>query len=74
MLVLTRRIGEEIVIGDKIRLRVTKIEGCGRRVYIGIDAPRQIPVHRVELVERQTLSPIPFERREPAPPPRNRIH
>lgn len=48
MLVLSRKIGEEILIGDDVRLVVYRIHG--NRVQIGIDAPKGIPVYRGELV------------------------
>ena len=47
MLVLTRRAGEEIVIGGTIRLSVVAVRG--NRVQIGIRAPRSVPVQRAEL-------------------------
>jgi carbon storage regulator len=47
MLVLTRGIDEEIAIGDKIKLRVLSIEH--NKVYLRIDAPRNVTVHRGEL-------------------------
>jgi carbon storage regulator len=46
MLVLTRREGEQIVIGDNIKLTVVQIKGG--TVRIGIEAPREIPVSRLE--------------------------
>lgn len=46
MLVLTRREGEQIVIGDNIKLTVVQIKGG--TVRIGIEAPREVPVSRVE--------------------------
>ncbi len=47
MLVLTRRIGESIRIGDGISLRVLDIQRG--QVRLAIDAPREIPVHREEV-------------------------
>jgi carbon storage regulator CsrA len=48
MLVLTRRIGEEIVIADDIHVRVVAVKG--RRVCLGIEAPSAIRVERLELL------------------------
>jgi len=47
MLVLTRKMGEEIVIGDNIKLVVNRI--AGNRVTIGIDAPGCVAILRGEL-------------------------
>jgi carbon storage regulator len=47
MLVLSRKPGEEIVIGDNIRLRVVAIRGT--RVRLGITAPTEMPILRHEL-------------------------
>ena len=47
MLVLSRKVGERIVIGDNITLIVSKVNG--NRVTIGIEAPRDIKVVRGEL-------------------------
>lgn len=47
MLVLTRRVGESIIIGDNIV--VTVIDAGRDHVRIGIDAPRQVAVHRQEV-------------------------
>ncbi len=50
MLILTRKIGESIVIGDDIKITVVNIEGS--QVRLGINAPRSIAVHREEVYER----------------------
>jgi carbon storage regulator len=48
MLVLTRKIGEKIQIGDDIILTVVSIDG--RRIRLGIEAPRETPIFRAELL------------------------
>lgn len=48
MLVLSRKLGEEIVIGDSIVLRV--ISAGHGRVRLGIDAPPDVPIKRAELL------------------------
>ncbi len=50
MLVLTRKIGERIRIGDDIVLNVLEISKGS--VRIGIEAPRQVPIYRFEVYER----------------------
>ncbi|MBI3899799.1 MAG: carbon storage regulator CsrA [Gammaproteobacteria bacterium] len=50
MLVLTRRIGETLNIGDNVQVMVLGIDHNQTR--IGIAAPKNIPVHRVEVYER----------------------
>lgn len=47
MLVLTRKPGESILLGDDIRLTVVRVDGS--KVRIGIDAPRDIDICREEL-------------------------
>ena len=48
MLVLTRKPGEVILIGDGIRLEVLEMKGG--RVRLGITAPREVAVHRAEVI------------------------
>jgi carbon storage regulator len=47
MLIITRRPGERLVLGEDIRIEVMEI--TGNTVRIGIDAPRELPVYREEL-------------------------
>lgn len=54
MLVLSRRPGESVVLGDDIT--VTILEVRGDVVRIGIDAPRSVSVHRAELLEQLASS------------------
>lgn len=51
MLVLTRRVGEEIVIGDVIRVKIVAMDN--QRVRLGITAPQQVTVHREEVHQRR---------------------
>jgi len=50
MLLLTRRVGEAIMIGDEVVISITGVNG--NQVRIGIDAPKSIAVHREEIYER----------------------
>ena len=50
MLILTRRIGESVYIGDEVRLTVLGVRGT--QVRIGINAPKDVPVHREEIYYR----------------------
>lgn len=53
MLVLSRKIQEEIVIGDNIRIKVIDVQG--NRVRLGVEAPHDVPVHRAEVSHRIQL-------------------
>lgn len=50
MLILTRKPGETVMIGNEVTLTVLGVRG--NQVRIGIDAPRNVPVHRAEVFER----------------------
>lgn len=54
MLVLARKLGEKVVIPQlDITISIQKI--CGRQIWLGIDAPRSIAVHREETLQKKAL-------------------
>ncbi len=63
MLVLTRRDGEEIQIGNNVTVLVVKI-GRGK-VRLGIAAPGEIPVHRAEIAKQMLSEQTPTQYKEP---------
>ena len=50
MLILTRKLGEKINIGDDITITLVEIKGA--QVKLGIEAPKHIKIHRQEIYER----------------------
>lgn len=60
MLILTRKTGEILRIGDDVRLTVLGVKG--NQVRIGIDAPKSLAVHREEIYQR-IQEELPIEKR-----------
>ncbi|MDX1605645.1 MAG: carbon storage regulator CsrA [Candidatus Competibacterales bacterium] len=50
MLILTRRVGETLMIGDDVQVTVLAVKG--HQIRLGIQAPRDVPVHREEIYRR----------------------
>tara|TARA_B100002019_G_scaffold117970_1_gene101290 strand:- start:767 stop:952 length:186 start_codon:yes stop_codon:yes gene_type:complete len=50
MLILTRRIGETLMIGDEVTIKVLGVKG--NQVRLGVNAPKDVSVHREEIYEK----------------------
>jgi carbon storage regulator len=50
MLILTRRVGETLVIGDEVNVTVLGVRG--NQVRLGVNAPKEVAVHREEIYQR----------------------
>ncbi len=59
MLILTRRIGESLIIGDEIKITVRSDSEQSNQVKIGIHAPREVSVHREEVYNRIQREKVP---------------
>ena len=64
MLILTRRIGETLMVGDEVTVTVLGVKG--NQVRLGVNAPKDVAVHREEIYER-----IQEEQEKDAPEPGN---
>jgi carbon storage regulator len=50
MLILTRRVGETLMIGDDVKITILKVSG--NQIRIGVEAPKDVSVHREEVYQR----------------------
>lgn len=50
MLILSRRVNETLVVGDDVKISILRVDG--QQVRIGIEAPKDVPVHRLEIWEK----------------------
>ena len=55
MLILTRRLGESVKVGDEVTVTVLGVKGC--QVRLGFAAPKNVAVHREEIYERMHAVP-----------------
>ena len=60
MLILTRRVGESVMIGNEVTVTVLGVKG--NQVRIGVNAPKDVAVHREEIYERIRLEDNPDSR------------
>ncbi len=56
MLVLSRKVGERVLLGDDIRITIVRVSGGG--VRLGIEAPSDIPVVREEVAETKPVAKV----------------
>ena len=66
MLILTRRVGETVMIGDDVTITVLGVKG--NQVRVGINAPKNVAVHREEIYERIKREQQPAHEEPPDAP------
>ena len=71
MLILTRRIGESVMIGDDVKISVLGIKG--NQIRLGISAPREVAVHREEIFQRIQDEQCPGDQSRGSSPPEMKV-
>ncbi|MGA9341135.1 MAG: carbon storage regulator CsrA [Rhodanobacteraceae bacterium] len=69
MLILTRRVGETLMVGDEVTVTVLGVKG--NQVRIGINAPKDVAVHREEIYQRIKREQNPDAVADPVPDPKD---